>query len=93
MARVAWLARRAPSISLETRSLGTGIDAAGSLNINASLGAGNQGDGGGREAAAAGTAFLLAPRAGGHGSAVPSLGRVCGPGTAWSIQGAGKNKA
>lgn len=56
MAQAAWLARRAPSISLETRSLGTGIDAAGSLNINASLGSGNQGEGGGREAVAAGRA-------------------------------------
>lgn len=46
MAQAAWLAQRAPSISLETRSLGTGIDAAGSLNINASLGSGNQGEGG-----------------------------------------------
>lgn len=58
MAQAAWLAQRAPSISLETRPLGTGIDAAGSLNINASLGSGNQGEGGGREAVAAGRAFL-----------------------------------
>lgn len=41
-ARAAWLAWRAPSVSLETRSLGTGIAAAGSLNINASLGSGNR---------------------------------------------------
>lgn len=58
MAQAAWLARRAPSISLETRSLGTGIDAAGSLNINASLGSGNQGEGGDREAVAARRASL-----------------------------------
>lgn len=45
MAQTAWLAWCTPSISLETRSLGTGIDAAGPLNINASLGSGNQGEG------------------------------------------------
>lgn len=50
MAQAAWLAQRAPSISLETRSLGTGIDATGSLNINASLGSGKRSEEGGREA-------------------------------------------
>jgi len=78
MAQAAWLARRAPSISLETRSLGTGIDAAGSLNINASLGSGNQGKGGGREAVVVGRAFLLLlcqhTGQGGTQLAVPSLG-------------------
>lgn len=81
MAQAAWLARRAPSISLETRSLGTGIDASGSLNINASLGSGNQGEAGGREAMAAGRASLTPlcwhTRQGGtqgHGCALPGWG-------------------
>lgn len=81
MAHAAWLAWCAPSISLETRSLGTGIDASGSLNINASLGSGNQGEGGGREAMAAGRASLTplcwhARQGGtqGHGWALPRWG-------------------
>lgn len=103
MAQAAWLAWRAPSISLETRSLGTGIDAAGSLNINASLGSGNQGEGGGREAVAAGRAFLLLlcwhARQGGTrlGCTQPGIGRMAlgqhkafGPSPGRKKQGMGK---
>lgn len=101
MAQAVWLAWRAPSISLETRSLGTGIDAAGSLNINASLGSGNQGEGGGREAVAAGRAFLPLlcrhTRRGGTrlGCAQPRMGgTVLGQHEAFRVLlRAGKNKA
>lgn len=78
MAQAARLARHTPSISLETRSLGTGIDAAGSLNINASLGTGNQGKGGGREAVVEGKAFLplLRQRPGRKGHPWPGMRHI-----------------